>query len=201
MSKIVLVANRVEQLLFDERCDYMGIDGGSLYCLENNIPIVCAVGDFDSISNDDFDLLKTKTKVVQLPTQKDVVDSEYALTYANELGYDTIEIVGVTGGRQDHFLAVYQLLKSGDIPFTIKDQHNIIYRLDAGEYILDKQMKYLSLFACESLMITIEGVKYPLIERSINEKDVYLVSNEIIDKQAKLKINGRIIVIQSNSLE
>lgn len=201
MSKVVLVANRVDDLVVEGECDYIGVDGGSLYCLNHNIQMVCAIGDFDSISEEDLIRLNTHTKTIKLPVEKDVVDSEYALNYASELGYDEIEITGVMGGRQDHFLAIYQLLKTGSVPFVIKDEYNIIYRLDAGEYELKKEMQYLSFFACEQLKISVTGVKYPLYDREIQESDVYLVSNEIVEEKAKLKVSGRIIVIQSNSLE
>lgn len=201
MSKIVLVANRVENLQVEKNCAYMGIDGGSLYCLNHKVPMVCAVGDFDSITQSELTQLEENTKVIKLPAEKDVADTEYALSYANKLGYSEIEIVGVMGGRQDHFLAVYQLLKSGDIPFIMTDMNNIISRYEAGEYVVDKKMRYLSFFACEPLVITVHGVKYPLNQKEIDEKDVYLVSNEIIESKARLKISGRIIVIQSNSLE
>lgn len=201
MSKVVLVANRVDNLAVDTKCDYIGVDGGSLYCLNHNIQMVCAIGDFDSINKDDLERLKKATKIIKLPVEKDVVDSEYALKYASDLGYDEIELIGVMGGRQDHFLAVYQLLKTGNVPFVMKDNYNIIYCLDAGEYELKKEMQYLSFFACEQLKINITGVKYPLYDREINESDVYLVSNEIVEEKAKLKVTGRVIVIQSNSLE
>lgn len=201
MSKVVLVANRVDDLVVDTQNDYIGVDGGSLYCLNHNIPMVCAIGDFDSISESDLERLIKHTKIIKLPIEKDVVDSEYALNYASKLGYDEIELMGVMGGRQDHFLAVYQLLKTGSVAFVMKDKHNIIFCLDAGEYELKKEMQYLSFFACEQLRISITGVKYPLYDREIQESDVYLVSNEIVEEKAILKISGRIIVIQSNSLE
>lgn len=201
MSKVVLVANRIDDLNVEDNIDYIGVDGGSLYCLDHNITMVCAIGDFDSIGNNDLERLKTHTKIIKLPVEKDVVDSEYALNYASELGYDEIELTGAMGGRQDHFLAIYQLLKTGSVPFVMKDNYNIIYRLDAGEYELKKEMQYLSFFACERLKISITGVKYPLHDREIQESDVYLVSNEIVEKTANLKISGRVIVIQSNSLE
>lgn len=201
MSKIVLVANRIERLQIEDNCDYMGVDGGSLYCLKHKIPMVCAVGDFDSITHEELVELEKHTKVIKLPAEKDVVDTEYALTHARQLGYCDIEIVGVMGGRQDHFLAVYQLLKSSNIPFVIKDTNNIISRYEAGEYLIDKRMQYLSFFACEPLVISIQGVKYPLNQKEIDENDVFLVSNEIIESKAKIKVSGRIIVIQSNSLE
>lgn len=201
MSKVILVANRVENFSLEEGCDYIGVDGGSLYCYNHHIPLLCAIGDFDSISVEELEQLRKYTKVIKLPAEKDVVDSEYALSYASKLGYQQIELIGVMGGRQDHFLAVYQLLKSGDVSFVMKDINNVIYRLEAGEHELKKEMQYLSFFACEDLVITIEGVKYPLYNRNIRESDVYLVSNEIISSKAKLKISGRVVVIQSNSLE
>ncbi|NBK96907.1 MAG: thiamine diphosphokinase [Erysipelotrichia bacterium] len=201
MSKVVLVANRTINLVKEDHVDYIGVDKGSLYCLQHGITMRCAIGDFDSISKDEYAMLKKACTLIELPAEKDEVDSEYALHYAKQLGYDEIELQGVMGGRQDHFLAIFQLLKTGNIAFVMRDEYNIIYRLEAGEHLISKQMQYLSIFACEKIRITITNVKYPLHERVIDESDVYLVSNEIINEQAKIKISGRVIIVQSKSLE
>lgn len=200
MSEIILVANKVTGLTKKAGMDYIGVDGGSVYCMNHALPMVCAIGDFDSINESELRRLKEYTKVIQLPVEKDMVDSEYAISYAHQLGYDKIILYGATGGRLDHFITVFQLLKMGSVPFVIKDENNIIYRLEKGDYVLKKRMKYLSFFACEPLHISVKGVKYPLQNRFITEKDVYLVSNEILDQQAELKISGKIIVIESDTL-
>lgn len=199
MSKVILVANRATNVPTLKDCDYIGIDKGSLYCMQKQQNMVCCIGDFDSINEDEKKQLQQYTELIELPKEKDVVDSEYAIRYAYEQGYTEICIYGVTGGRQDHFMGIYQLLKTGSIPFTIYDDDNIIYRLEKGEYIIPKRMTYLSFFACEPLCISVQGVKYPLSSRCIDESDLYLVSNEIVDQEAKLTIDGRLIVMETKS--
>lgn len=199
MSEVILVANRAKLIPFRKECDYIGIDAGAMYCLKHQIPMTCAIGDFDSIDEIQLQNLKTCCEVIQLPVMKDQVDSEYALNYAHQQGYDKISIYGVIGGRQDHFIAMIQLLKKSTFPFTIWDEQNTIYCLEKGRYRLKKKRKYLSFFACEPLTISISGVKYPLHNRKITENDIYLVSNEILEKEATLEVDGKVLVLECDN--
>lgn len=198
MSKVILVANQCDFVPIEKDVSYIGVDGGSFFCLSNNIPMLCAIGDFDSIDEPQFKQLQTYTKLIQLPCEKNETDGEYALRYAYDQGFDEIDMYGVIGGRQDHFIAMITLLRHSQIDFRIIDEQNTIYTLQAGNHKIKKKYKYLSFFACEDLNITLSKVRYPLENRHITEKDVYLVSNEIIEDECELYITGKILVIESN---
>ena len=198
MSKVIIVANMCETIVIDKSADYIGVDGGCMFCLENNITMRYAIGDFDSLTSTQKKALDTICECIVLPCEKDMTDSEYAIQFANEKGYDEIIVYGVFGGRQDHFLTMFQLLKSTDVPFTMCDENNLIYRLNAGEHVVLKRMHYLSLFPTEPTRLTLNGVKYPLLHTLVDEKDTYLVSNEIIGTSALLKTSKKIIIVQSN---
>lgn len=198
MPKVILVANCCERIIQDGDAHYIGVDKGALICLREGISMQCAIGDFDSIEEAEYNAIKKQTKVLRLPVMKNMVDSEYALTYAYEQGYTEIELQGVIGGRMDHFMVLYQLLKMGEIPFSMRDPYNHIYRLEKGCHTIEKKSTYLSFLVCEPTCITTQGVKYPLTSCFVEEKDVYLTSNEIIDTKASVCIDHRIIVIESN---
>lgn len=198
MSKVILVANQVKYLEYDEKVDYIGIDGGCHYCLEHNIPMKYAIGDFDSLDNVAFEKLNEVTNIIKLPVCKDVSDGEYAIAYAHQLGYQKIILYGATGGRLDHFLALYHYLRTSLIDFEIVDEGNRIYALSKGEYTISSKYPYVSIFACEALKITLTGFKYPLKQHCLSEKDAsFSISNEIIEDKATISTTGKIIVVES----
>lgn len=198
MSKVILVANQVENLVFEENVDYIGVDGGCKYCLDHMIPMVYAIGDFDSIDESLLHVLKRQTKTVQLPVNKDVSDGQYAIEFAHKLGYDRIVFVGGTGGRLDHFLALYHYMRTNHVSFILEDDKNRIYPLQQGKHQIRKNGIYISIFPCEPLTITIQGVKYPLVNQAIAETDAsFTISNEIIDDYAWIETSGKLIIIES----
>ena len=196
-SKVILVANRIDSLAFDPNCDYIGIDKGALYCMCHQIPLVRAIGDFDSISEADAQALNKYCEVEKLHPIKDDSDSEHALYYAWKQGYEDITIMGVCGGRLDHFYAVLELLMYGDIDFKIVDRQNTIYRCRKGCYEISKRSRYISFFALRPMHMTVSGVKYPLEHALISSKDAsYLLSNEILHETAYLEIDDDLIIME-----
>lgn len=198
MSKVILVANQVTSVPVEADCNYIGVDGGALYLMDHDIPMQYAIGDFDSISKESYERLKAMTKIMALPVRKNESDSEYAIRFALQ-HYDEVLITGVSGGRLDHFMAIYNLLAYSELEFTIFDEQNIIFKKQVGVHTLHNEKKYISLFALEPSIITISDVKYPLVKRTLLSSDIYTLSNEAIDKEAILNIEkGKLMVIFSD---
>lgn len=204
MSKVVLVAAMADTIEYNPDYDYVGIDSGALFLLNKKIPMVKAIGDFDSIDDESYQRLKDYCQDIEcLNKIKDDSDSEHALRWAS-IHYDDITIVGIFGGRMDHFMAIYRLLEHADFKFTIMNDNNIIKRYDASDkaYQITKYKPYLSLFAIDEALISISGVKYPLDKQLLKTKDIYSISNEIVDDQAILNVHlGKVIVIQSSDIK
>ena len=200
MSRVCIVANLVTQINYNKGISYIGVDYGSIYCMHNQIPLHCAIGDFDSIDPTQLQELKLYTNVIQLPCEKDEVDTECAIRYASKR-FEEIDVYGVTGGRLDHFMIIYQLLKKGDIDFRISDDQNIIYLLKPGVHKIKNSSKYISLYPLEKLILSIEGCKYNLDTVDVDEYSVHLSSNEIEEDEAIIKIDGRLIVMQTNEIK
>lgn len=92
---------------------WIGADGGALTLLHENIEITYAIGDFDSVNEEEKKLLrKTSISFIEYPSEKDESDIELALLKAYELNAKKIYLFGVTGGRLDHELVNIQLLYS-----------------------------------------------------------------------------------------
>lgn len=196
MSVALLVASLAKQLppVF---ADYIvGVDRGALVCATLGIMMDLAIGDFDSVSAEELDMIRTFSKeVVRLDTVKDMTDTQAALSYVED--FDEVMICGGLGGRIDHQQINIGLVKK-DIRLSLWDENHLIYAVDGEKTIKKADYRYLSLFACKESTVDLSGVKYPLPNRKIDENDLYLVSNEILDEEALIRVNGKVLIIQSN---
>lgn len=196
MSVALLVASLAKQLppVF---ADYIvGVDRGALVCATLGIMMDLAIGDFDSVSAEELDMIRTFSKeVVRLDTVKDMTDTQAALSYVED--FDEVMICGGLGGRIDHQQINIGLVKK-DIRLSLWDENHLIYAVDDEKTIKKADYRYLSLFACTESTVDLSGVKYPLSNRKIDENDLYLVSNEILDEEALIRVNGKVLIIQSN---
>lgn len=111
----------------------MASDRGSLFLLELGIVPDVALGDYDSLTNHERQLVERKVKDMRYSNPiKDFTDSEM-LYYAAFIDYkvDDLTVYGATGGRLDHFFVnMYAVLKAPFASFKeqIKfvDKQNIV---------------------------------------------------------------------------
>lgn len=197
MRKVILVAGLAQNIPLIEGCDYVGIDRGALKCAEANIPMICAIGDFDSVTIEERKKIEQVTSIVVLPQHKDETDTEMAIFYAQKQKYDEIILYGGLGGRIDHELANLYLLMHRKLPIVLMDEQNEIRRLSKGTYTVTKDKKYISILALEPSIVSEYGVEYPLDHKELSLKDIYTVSNQIIEQQAVITVHeGEILFMQ-----
>lgn len=184
----------------DPSLSYIGVDRGVEILIEQGIKPIYAIGDFDSIKNQD---MLSKLEIKRLPTRKDVTDSHAAVEYALAKGYDEIDLYGVTGGRLDHFLSAMCLLeKFKNAKIRIIDNQNIIELLKPGRHRINSNgYKYFSLFALEDSYINIEHAFYPLDNYYLKHEDPLCVSNQTIDEFAYVTNSKAIILVRSRDME
>lgn len=196
MVRALLVASMAQQLP-KVRFDFLvGIDRGALVCAQKGLMMDLAVGDFDSVTKEELDLIRLHSKEVAiLNSVKDVTDSQAALAYVEE--FDEVILCGGLGGRIDHQLINVGLVKK-DLRLSLWDENHLIYAVDGEKTIKKAGYRYLSLFACEPSTVDLTNVKYPLSNQSIDENDLYLISNEIVDEEAFIRVKGKVLIIQSN---
>lgn len=196
MKACMLVAGMSKCVPYFEDMDYIGIDRGALCCLQQGISMVCAIGDFDSVTSEELKQIKHLTDVLQLPAHKNETDSEAGILYALDHSYDRIILYGALGGRLDHELANLYLLLYRYPSLELRDEHHSVKVLCEGDYQIEKEFKYLSFLALEPSCISECGVAYPLDHQHIDHKDIYTISNEIIDQYAQITIHeGRVLMI------
>lgn len=172
----------------------IGVDGGLNVLLSLGIKVDLAIGDFDSFNKRDVkaELVKTYN------AKKDLSDLALALDFAVKQNHQKIIVYNVTGGRLDHYYsALNELVRYRDYNIEILNDQNKIY-LRSGTFEINKDdYKYVSFFAIDEAIITLENFKYPLTNYQLTKMDNLCLSNEIIHEVGKVSSSRPIIVIQS----
>lgn len=201
MKKCTIVCGYKPNINKSIKGKIIGVDKGCLYLIKNGYKIDIAIGDFDSVSKKDFELIKSYAKkIIKLDPIKDDTDFEHTLNYVKQKGFKDIEVYGALGGRKDHEILNIKMLYQSDLNITYIDNKNKIFKLDIGTYKIYKEdYKYLSILAFMPTIVSINKTKYELNDTVIDANDNYTTSNEIIGDYCYINIKqGKLLVILSN---
>ncbi len=195
-SKACIFIKNVNLLKTLDLEDYflVGVDKGAYELASNHINMDLAIGDFDSISSEELTHVKAFASIIKtLNPIKDNTDTYEA--YMEVKDYSSIIILGaIQGKRIEHFLANLNLVKSNK-NIILKDENSIIYKKDSYFKITKSEYKYYSFFALEETVISLDGFKYPLSEYSLSPYDSLTISNELIEDEGSVNIDGGSVVI------
>ena len=197
-TSVAIILKRCESIPTAE--NYIGVDKGALTLARNGKRMLLAIGDFDSVEESDLSSIKDYSDTfIQLNPIKDDTDSEAAVMYAIEKGYQKIHLYGGLGGRLDHAMINLRLVSRFPATVYLHDQNNFIYSLAEGVHSIDKRdYTYISFFTEDEATISLEGFKYPLDKQQLTNKDTYTTSNEILDCSGIVTVHaGKVTVIQS----
>lgn len=156
----------------------VGVDIGALLLMQNNIPIDLAIGDFDTVTKEQYEQIKVYAKETKkFRSRKDYTDLYLAIEEVIEMYYDKIIIYGGMGGRFDHSYANIGLLRLGSISFVTEDC--ILYALQPGVHRIRNKHKYISFFAFEDIPdLSLKGFKYEKDSFELYTGDPLCISNE-----------------------
>lgn len=178
-------------------------DKGLEFFLHTGICPDMAVGDFDSLSDEGEEFLKSleNTEICRLRPEKDDSDTQSAVCRAAERGGKNIVLFGCLGTRLDHIFANMGLLVWGQqrgIRVSIYDRYNYITMIESGTVLKRKEQfgKYVSFFSMggDVLGLTLKGFKYPLNCHYLTVSDCGLtVSNEILEERQKSHSTAEIL--------
>ena len=190
---------------------YIGADRGALYLLEEGIVPDEVIGDFDSLTEQEWEKICREVKKIEKHrAEKDETDTDLALAKAISYNPNEIFITGVTGGRLDHFAAAVRSLyhmKSHypHIEHKIINRHNEISILLPGKHTIvrDEKYRYLSFFSFQQAVenVTLRGVKYETTSERIEVGSSRFTSNELVDEQGYISFaSGICLMIRSSDL-
>lgn len=147
-----------------------------------------------------------------LPAVKDYTDTEAAIRKAMALGCDSLVLLGMTGGRLDHFLGVVHNLMipyRAGIPAVIEDTGNRI-RLTGGRTEVYRGSeedarfgrypvwgRYLSLIPLTTPVrgVSLTGLAYTLEEKDPEPGSSLCLSNEMVSDEAVITIREGLMVM------
>lgn len=178
----------------------IGIDRGAYLLSKANKRMDYAIGDFDSVSEEEFRHIEEHAdKVIRLPIKKDDTDTAYAYRLFHK-EYDSIDIYGaIEGKRIEHFLGNLSLLRD-DEKVRLIGRNSIVLSKKASQnpILLRGREFYWSFFAMEESVLSLEGFAYPLSDYRLLPFDPLCLSNELLLEEGILRLKkGALIVVQT----
>lgn len=199
MEAVLIIGKNVTLKEYDLKDAYVvGIDQGAILALEEGIALDAAIGDFDSIEQEEEKRLSKQKNVFFLNREKDDTDTAAALKILpKEVSKITI-LGGIQGKRIDHFLANLLLMEQ-DERIGMVDDDTMIFIKNESFQVSKGKYHYLSLFALEEVVdLTLNGVAYPLTNYTLFPKDPLCISNEWKTDLADITFqSGKLLVILS----
>lgn len=175
----VLVTPLARQIPVIEDAFYVGIDAGALRLLEAGIQPDFAIGDFDSMSADDLQYVKTRVPAEIHPSMKDEPDTQLALKMVSD--YESILLVGGLGKRLDHTLANLSMMIHSYSQLSCTGEDMQAFVLEKGLSYIRGDWKYVSFYALEECILSLNHFKYELHRRLVQPEEIYTLSNEFLD--------------------
>jgi thiamine pyrophosphokinase len=183
--------------------DVVGVDRGGSIALKHNIPLIVAIGDFDSLDPVDLQMLKNRgVALLTFPVNKDKTDAELAFDWAIRQGYETIIVLGFSGGRLDHQQALIQALFKYKHPgLRLQTHEQTIQFLSNGTHVIKKEKPYevFSFFTLSQALVSLKGAVYPLQNTKIDVNSIYTLSNGWVNQDPVELIlhTGEILLFRS----
>ncbi len=201
-------ADELPDLSLYEGALHIGVDAGVMTLLGLGIEPVEAVGDFDSVTDEEYEKIRSAfPSLERSPSEKDESDTELALKKAMDYRPETVIVTGVTGGRLDHYLAALHIVFAYQrsfphVDFMVLNKQNRIRFMEPGTHQLkaDREFTYVSFypFSEEVSGFTIEGFKYPVKDERIPFGSTRFTSNELTEDGTIAFTDGHLIVIESS---
>ncbi len=180
----------------------IGADRGALYLARAGYKADIAVGDFDSVTQSEKEVIfKNAAQVEKLNEEKDETDLEHALKCALKMT-GTIHILGATGTRLDQTFAAINMLKAcreaGREAF-VYDANNRIRVIEGRANIAKSDYRYVSLIPYGDIMVNVslKGFKYSGDHIRLEKTTSLGISNEIVDDEGIITCRGYMFVFES----
>ena len=176
----------------------IGADRGALHAINNGIIPDISIGDFDSVSKEEFEIINNNSKkIIKLNCIKDTSDTNSAIKLVKE--YDEIHILGgIKGKRIEHlFSNIIDLINYPNL--SLMDEDSLIEVIRDNNYKIKDGYKFISLFSIEDSIISLNGFKYNLNKYLLKPNDSLCLSNEILDNPKIDLEKGKVIIIYSHA--
>ena len=172
----------------------VGADRGAYNAIKKGITPDVSIGDFDSVTKEEFEIIKTHSKkIITLNPIKDKTDTLEALELVKD--YDEIIILGgIKGNRIEHFYANLLLFYQYKNLKIIDD--NSLIEIKDKSFNPYTSYKFISIFSLDNnTYIDLIGFKYNLENYNLRIDNPLGISNEIVEDPYVKIHSGKILII------
>ncbi|NYF24185.1 thiamine diphosphokinase [Sporosarcina sp. JAI121] len=188
---------------------FIGADRGALHLLQMGIIPHEAVGDFDSVSQSEYDRIADSVHLIgRFRSEKDETDTELAVERALSYHPENIILTGVTGGRLDHMESALHLLyrlqkENRKIAFSICNATNELLILLPGTHQVkpESRFPYISFFPFGGGVtgLTLSGFKYETVDAVLETGMTLFTSNELVAEVCTISFHKGICLMVRSS--
>lgn len=188
---------------------FIGADRGALHLLQRGIIPLEAVGDFDSVTESEYEEIAAVVRIIgRFRSEKNETDTELAVDRALFYGPERVILTGVTGGRLDHMESALHLLyrlqtAHTHTSFSIRNGTNELSIITPGNYHVtpDDLFKYISFFSFGGAVtgLTLTGFKYEMVDAVLETGMTLFTSNELVEEVCTISLHEGICLMVRSS--
>ncbi|MFP4457269.1 MAG: thiamine diphosphokinase [Clostridia bacterium] len=180
-------------------------DSGAEHLLRAGTVPHAVIGDLDSCDKSMIDRIKeTKCEFVKLSQEKDITDTEAAIDYCVDKGYERIDVTCVLKGKRlDHLFGNVFLLpkyvKKGVRVRLIDDNNRFLEAINDNIKFSGQSGTFVSLIPLtdEVSGVSTRGLKYPLVDAKLDKGNTLGISNEIVEKEVEIEVtSGTLLIVR-----
>jgi thiamine pyrophosphokinase len=175
-------------------------DGGLRHMRSLGLPPAAVLGDFDSISDDEFKrLVEEGVKVEKHPVAKDETDLELALIWVLAKGIKHIRIVAAQGDRFDHTLGNLFLLmlpELADCDVRLEDGLDEVFLIRSRATVEGLPGDRVSLLPLgkPAAGITTRGLRFALFGETLWPERTRGISNTMLETSATIELTDGVLI-------
>lgn len=183
------------------------VDGGANHCLAHGLSPDILIGDLDSLDSEVARSIQaTNAECIEFPSKKNASDLELALQLLSERPITEVVLLGMSGGRTDHFLFNWQLAASAYWPFALRiidssvdarlvnNQWPLTLTTHAKEIALEQTFSVIPLVeGAEG--VDIVGAMYPLSKVILPLGGTLGLSNVVKDACLKVSVSEGVVMV------
>lgn len=175
-------------------------DGGARHLTALGRTPHAVIGDLDSLSPAEVQrLANAGARILKYPVEKDETDLELAILYACEQGCAQLRIAGALGGRLDHTLANLFLLALPELDgldARLDDGTEEVFLIRNSAVVAGRPGDIVSLLPLGDAAhgVVTQGLRYPLRGETLFPERSRGVSNEMIDTEAQVHLDGGTLI-------
>lgn len=175
-------------------------DGGTRHALALGLTPNLIIGDLDSTTFNLQPLIEKGTRVQKFSTDKNETDLELAIAHALKMNPSEVVIVGALGGRLDQTLGNIALLSNPQLAtcnIRLNDGVEEIFLCRDQASVKGRSGDIVSLipWGGEVTGVLTQNLKWPLSNETLHPHKTRGISNEMLDKEASIKINSGLLLV------